>query len=248
MFEMAERDSSLVAEFRNPRRALKHALKTALMRWPCPAGSDDAAAIAKLASLRPLVAGKTIALVGNAQSLFDAEFGAEIEAAGIVARLNFGGVRSEIHQGKRTNILFFATKMKRATAIRLFGCRRFVWGSPKRMFIDYRFLLHPGEIAFVPFADADLLAERLGARPSTGLVALHLLLNRLGAGEVRLYGFDWKRTRTFYEDGILRNVHDWEAEAALVQEWAQSMPDRLIIRCPDRFQPAPPSSAVPQPG
>jgi hypothetical protein len=224
------------------------ALKAALMRWPCRAGSDDRAGIAKLETLRALVEGKTVALVGNAQSLFDGEFGTEIEAAAIVARMNFGAVRCEAHQGRRTDILFFATKMKRAEAMRVFGCRTFVWASPKRLFIDVRFLVHRKEIAFVPLADADRLAVRLGARPSTGLVALHLLLNRLGAGEVRLYGFDWKQTPTFYEDSILRNVHDWEAEAVLVHEWAQSMPQRLIIRSPNRLQPALPSSAVPQPG
>jgi hypothetical protein len=225
-----------------------HTLKAALMHWPCPAGSDDRAAVAKLEALRPLVEGRKVALVGNAQSLFEGESGAEIEGSAIVARLNFGVVRSEAHQGRRTDILFFATKMKRATAMRLFGCRTFVWGSPRRLFIDLRFLLHPNELAFVPLDDADRLAVRLGARPSTGLVALHLLLNRLGAGEVRLYGFDWKQTPTFYEDSILRNVHDWEAEAALVHEWAQRMPQRLIIRSPDPLQPAFPSSAVPQPG
>jgi hypothetical protein len=227
---MEERDGSLSGEFRNPRRALTYALKVALMRWPSAAGSDDSAAIRKLAEFRQLFEGKTIALVGNAASLFAAEFGAEIESSAVVARLNFGVVRSEIHQGRRTDVLFFATKMKRAQALRLFGCRTFIWGSPKRLFIDLRFLLHPKELAFVPFADVNLLAERLRARPSTGLVALYLLLNRLGAAEVRLYGFDWKQTPTFYEDEIRRSLHAWEAEAALVEGWTREMPGRLRVR------------------
>ena len=123
--------------------------------------------------------------------------------------------------------------MARSEAKRLFGCERFIWSSPKRDTIALDFLLHPESIAFVPLEDAMRLERQLHARPSTGLVAIHLLLNRLGAAEVRLYGFDWKATRTFYEEDIFRNVHAWESERDLVRAWAEESPGRLVLRSDD---------------
>jgi hypothetical protein len=134
----------------------------------------------------------------------------------------------------RTDALFFATKMARSKARKLFGCNHFIWSSPKRNTIALGFLLDPQSIAFVPLEDALQLEARVHARPSTGLIALHLLLNRLGAAEVRLYGFDWKATRTFYEPSIFRNVHAWENERDLISAWAVDSGGRIVIRSGDR--------------
>jgi hypothetical protein len=191
---------------------------------------DDSAAIDGLGKFRPSFDGKTVALVGNAQSLFGAGLGSEIESAAVVARMNFGFVRSSDDQGTRTDALFFATKMGRSEAKHQFGCDHFIWSSTKRDTIALGFLLQPRSIAFVPLEDVMRLEAQIHARPSTGLVALHLLLNRLGAAEVRLYGFDWKATGTFYEESIFRNVHAWEKERDLVLSWVAESGDRLVIR------------------
>jgi hypothetical protein len=214
----------------NIGRAAKNLARTALIRWRCPAGRDAAASVDRLREFRPLFDGKTVALVGNAQSLFSSGLGQEIESADVVARMNFGFVRARSDQGDRTDALFFATKMSRSKARQLFGCDHFIWSSPKRNTIALGFLLNPQCIAFVPSEDAMQLEDRVHARPSTGLVALHLLLNRLGAAEVRLYGFDWKATKTFYEESVFRNVHAWENERDLVRAWAEESGGRLVIR------------------
>jgi hypothetical protein len=218
---------------RNIGRAAKNLVRTELIRWRCPAGKDDTVAIDRLREFQPLFEGKTVALVGNAQSLFGSGFGPEIESAAVVARMNFGFVRSKSDQGVRTDVLFFATKMGHFKARQLFGCGQFIWASPKRNTIALGFLLHPQSIAFVPLEDAMRLEGQLQARPSTGMVALHLLLNRFYAAEVRLYGFDWKVTRTFYEESIFRNVHAWENERDLVRAWAEESRGRVVIRSGD---------------
>jgi hypothetical protein len=219
--------------FWNVGRAAKNVVRSGLIRWRCPAAQDDRIANDRLDDLRPLFEGKTVALVGNAQSLFGGGLGPEIESAAVVARMNFGFVSSSNDQGWRTDALFFATKMSHSKALELFGCSRFIWSSPKRDTIALGFLLRPQSIAFVPLEDARRLEAQLNARPSTGLVALHLLLNRMGAAQVRLYGFDWKATKTFYETTIFRNVHAWENERDLVLSWVAALGDRLVIRSGD---------------
>jgi hypothetical protein len=214
----------------NVGRTLKNLLRTVLIRLFCPAGRDDAAAIESLAQFKPLFEGKTVALVGNAQSLFGSGLGEEIESCAVVARMNFGSIRSEIDQGARTDALFFATKMSRSAAKRLFRCDRFIWAYARRDRIALGFLLHPQSLAFVPVQDFHRLEAVLGARPSTGLVALDLLLNRLGAAEVRLYGFDWKDTKTFYEQRLLKNVHAWEKERDLILKWSRESRGDIVVR------------------
>jgi hypothetical protein len=220
--------------FWNVGRAAKNLVRGGMIRWRCPAAGDDTVAIERLKEFQPLFEGKAVALVGNAQSLFGAGLGAEIESCDVVARVNFGVVRSPADQGARTDALFLATGMGHSVASRLFGCDRFIWVSSKRSTIALGFLLRPQSIAFAPFQDIKQLADRLQARPSAGVVALHLLLDRFGAEEVRLYGFDWKDTRTFYEDRVQRNVHAWEHERELVESLAGELRGRLVIRRSER--------------
>lgn len=200
------------------------------MRSVCPQAGDDAKALRQLDGWKSIYAGKSVALVGNAQSIFDRQWGAEIEACDVVARFNFGFVQSEAHQGRRTDVLLLGAKLAYASAQRRFGCSRIIWTSADRGRLRLDYLLHQQRLAFVPFQDLARLTGIVGARPSSGLIAVDLFLNRLETREVRLYGFDWKQTKTFYEDRIQRNVHDWEAEADLIRRWSGEMSNGIVIR------------------
>ena len=60
------------------------------------------------------------------------------------------------------------------------------------------------------------LHEKLGARPSSGIMAIYMCL-LYPVTEVGLFGFDWGKTPTFYTGVKSADVHDYAAEKALIE-------------------------------
>ena len=119
-----------------------------------------------------------ISVVGNASSILDKNNGALIDSADIVVRCTYGVPTSEESQGKRTDILA-------APQIRRGGFPEFTeygtwWNTRKSR-------------------ENDELYRVLGYTPSTGIVALEMVKNRFPDALVRVFGFDWKATPTFYK-------------------------------------------------
>jgi hypothetical protein len=46
-----------------------------------------------------------------------------------------------------------------------------------------------------------------------------LLREYFSPSRISLFGFDWKRTKTFYHESARPSWHDWDAERRLVEEW-----------------------------
>lgn len=129
---------------------------------------------------------QTIALVGNARSLAGAEFGADIDAASLVIRINRAPMPSVQSHGIRTDWLGLATSLPSDTPLRP---SRFLWMSPKRKRLDYRIATSPG-FYLHPLADIVALRQRVHAPPTTGLMLIELL-SRSKARKIHLYGFDF---------------------------------------------------------
>jgi hypothetical protein len=145
---------------------------------------------------------KTVALVGNAQSLFDHEFGQEIDAHDLVVRLN--------------KAVFELPKLDAAKS---HGTRTDVWGMWSSF--DYRhdipkfkgktihlWRFNPASVSHV---SEPSLTEINKKRPSCGILMLDLLA-KTRATAVDVYGFDWKATKTFTAPSMHIGPHDFVAE------------------------------------
>ena len=167
----------------------------------------------KLDQLASLVCGKSIALVGNAQSLLSAH--TDIDAHDIVVRMNSGFfVKNNVDTiGKRTDVLLTSGRAK-AKELDLFLAEvsYVIWMSPKKRetLIDKQLRL----LSFYPLDWWVELHRELGHRPSTGCMGIDLFSRMVGTGEIHLDGFDFWRTPTSYTNEIRLGPHNPNAEEA----------------------------------
>ncbi|UOM34014.1 hypothetical protein [Acuticoccus sp. I52.16.1] len=176
-----------------------------------PRAADAAAVIA------PLVAGRSVALVGNASSLL-AHPPAGIDDHDVVVRINRGAHVAERAGtiGARTDVVLVAG---RRMAIGLAVDARTLRRPPAHMlFMGVRdrprlpaWLVR--RLSFYPAAWHGALEAELGASPSTGAAGIDLLTRLVGDGEVHLYGFDFWGTPTSYNLRTKIGPHAPNAEA-----------------------------------
>ena len=143
---------------------------------------------------------KTVALVGNAQSLFDKSYGSEIDSHEVVVRMNraamlYTNFNSEISHGKKTdiwmmwNVVEYRNKFndidKNIKKMHMSGRIRNAVNNIK---VDF---LYPLEMY-------EILRKHAGPKqnPTTGLMALDYI-DSCKPLKVSIYGFDWKETPTF---------------------------------------------------
>lgn len=181
-------------------------------------------------NLQTIIAGRHLSLVGNARSLLRQRFGAEIDA-GCVVRLNSGIPIRKAAQGRRTDVHCFSTRsslnynLGRASwRVRLrrtyFDDTFSIWMSP-----DGRNEADPHQ-AFYPMALCDDLTRRLGAPPSVGAKTLHML-SELTHAPIRVFGFDFKTTSTFYRTKENLGPHNWQGEKDFALSLVQS--GRIVL-------------------
>jgi len=182
------------------------------------------------ADVAALLAGKRVAVVGNATSALDGSAGEEIDGHDAVLRLNAGVPGPEHHGalGRRTDILSVGNlTVLRDSMYRLgrpplqvwFGKPRFSrlgtreWGQLQEQ-ADY-------PIWRIPHERMQAIHDEIGAWPSGGLVAVDAALE--WGGSVDLYGFDWFRGPTWWHserpDAKIggKFVHDGAKERAWME-------------------------------
>lgn len=187
----------------------------------------DEAALQRLSApegdLQAELAGKSVALIGNARSLAESRQGARIDAADLVIRINRAPMPSAQSHGSRTDWLALATRLRADDRARLTP-RRILWMSPKRKRLDRASALSPG-FHLHPLPEYHALTRELGAPPSTGAMMIRLALKAPLAG-LTLYGFDFFASRSLSGRRSAEQVpHDFSAEAnwvaALVEQDAR---------------------------
>lgn len=152
--------------------------------------------------------GKRIAVVGNANSLLETQYGAEIDGYDLVLRMNRGLPVNYEAQGRRTDVLAIANLFETRDVYRKFGAANLLWMSPTGR--------EDGDDSFW-FYDIErweALRSRLGSRPSVGAMVLDAL-SAMNPASVTVYGFDFKETGTFYQASQHIGPHDYAAE----REW-----------------------------
>jgi hypothetical protein len=166
-----------------------------------------------------LIACKSVAVVGNAKSLLQADYGSEIEASDIIIRLNKGFVTKPASQGTRTDMVGLTPELSEDETIERFQPKTFLMLIPKmrhyRLFgtaavrgtLFYRFRYW--------FADRNLI----GRRPSSGFMAISWLVRLGSAQSVTLYGFDFGATPTYYNPVGYKTPHNYDREREIMLDW-----------------------------
>lgn len=186
-------------------------------------GGRSVAAAAMLGDL----AGRRVALVGNARALAAGRAGAEIDGHDIVIRINRAPMPAAASHGTRCDWLALAVRMAAAELVRL-DPKLVLWMSHKRKRLPWaavtrRFYLYPQ-------ADIRRLWQALGAQPTTGLMLIDLLAGSAAAA-VDLYGFDFFASRSLTGSRTAEKVpHDFAAERAWVE--ALIAADRRLVLHP----------------
>lgn len=162
---------------------------------------------------------KTVALIGNAMSLFDSEFGLEIDEHDVVVRLNraamlYTNFDSEKSHGKRTDVWMFwnVTEYRKYFSGKE-HIKKMHMGHQSRTnrYISECDFVYPNEV-YTP------LKVVAGSRknPTTGFMAIDWII-RSKPKVLSIYGFDWKETPTFTDptrsnDRLCPHNHDVEKE------------------------------------
>lgn len=221
------------------RAALKHKLRTLRMNSVTalrhPHLFDDDLQRQELRRLANLVQGKTVAVVGNAQCLLETSAGSDIDRHDAIIRFNRGFVVAPSGQGTRTEVQCLAWKVPAADLDRHCPGALIVYASPIRSYLNVELRRGAKDCICIPLSDWRQLVGALGNwRPSAGLVILDYLLHRTEAARVSIFGFDWKRTKTFYHQSKVQGEwHSGEAERKLLLRWGSQQGIRLdFSNCP----------------
>lgn len=166
---------------------------------------------------------QSIALVGNASSLRESSFGPDIDAHECVVRINQGAFVPLYPEstGVRTDVLFLTlngiavekawmyvrARRKAHTVVGMSPHKRRVFG------VDLKHLIH-----VYPEEWHRELHEQMGARPSTGAMAVDLLRRTVDdVAQISVYGFDFWGSPTTYTGIAQAAPHDPVAEEAFVR-------------------------------
>lgn len=147
-----------------------------------------------------IVAGKKVALVGNAASIFESKHGAKIDNCDVVIRMNAGVVKMACSQGSRTDVLVTSIPINAEKISLDFNPSIVVWATSKRKAIPksyaeqtFDFCLHPNWIWLG-------LRLKIGSRPSTGAIIANYLNLKCQPNVVTTFGFDHFVTKSFYQE------------------------------------------------
>lgn len=189
-----------------------------------------------LLDLKEMFKYKTVSVVGNAESIFSYQFGNEIDSNEIVIRMNKGYIRNTEAQGTRTSIWASSYPLKETEVYKFFTPDVCMWMTPKLAimpeysdgFLKNTFI-HPEEIWNNLYIRLD------NTRPTTGLMVINFLINYTEAKSVTLFGFDFFKTKTFYEPKLRKNTpHCFSLEEQLVSSIID-VDSRLTIKGNNAF-------------
>lgn len=183
------------------------------MRLPGGRWLADRRARRALAPVLALFEGRRVAIVGNAASLLHHSHGDLIDQHDLVVRMNLGFPVDPATQGRRFDLWCYSHHRVLRQVPSGFVPPTSVWMSPKfRDQADRGIACH-----FYPISYWRALRQQFGARPSVGAMTIDLV-SRGKPREVTIIGFDFNRSKTFYETRTLPSPHDFAAEERWVTD------------------------------
>lgn len=162
--------------------------------------------------------GKTVAIVGNAMSLFDKEYGNEIDSHDVVIRLNKAAMLverfdAEKSHGKRTDVwMFWRTGEYKNHFSRIDKkIKKMHMGHQDRKSTEIKLsdFIYPDNL----YTPLKIVAGK-HHNPTTGLMSLDYV-SHCNPSMISIYGYDWKETPTFTDPDRKRDKacpHDFATE------------------------------------
>jgi hypothetical protein len=176
---------------------------------------------------------KSVALIGNASSLFDLNYGAEIDSHDVVVRLNKAAIllnnfEAYKSHGSKTNVWIFWSTFE---YYRHFGNHKNIL----KMHAGHQFRNHnTAKLAdfIYPTELYEVLKDKSGPKrnPTTGFIAIDYILH-CNPSELSVYGFDWKKTPTHTDPNRkidLRCPHDYDIEEDYCMEQVFTKPNVFL--------------------
>jgi hypothetical protein len=180
---------------------------------------------------------KSVAIVGNAKSIFDNSYGSLIDSHDIVCRINQGAViLNEKAQGKKTDVFVFSGLKKFKNLITDIGIDKNLFISARKQNeslsiknltvypIEWRNQLKNNLIlldkSFVNTGHPLPGEKGEIKKPSSGICTLDYV-SKFNPNSVSVFGFDWKASPTYYNQGGYNTSHDWKYEKEYCLEYFQ---------------------------
>lgn len=152
--------------------------------------------------------GKSVAIVGNSVNILKQNYGAEIDGHDKIIRFNKGWPdRNPAALGSRTNYLFLACTLSNAE-LQHFGKCPTIKRSP----------LCQNTCVYSLEAQDRRQLKQGSSQPSTGFIAINLAL-AANAKKISLFGFDFFKSPTYYNEPNYKTLHNGFAEAHKVLEY-----------------------------
>lgn len=185
-----------------------------------------------LTELKELCEGKSIAIVGNAQSLLNMNLGNEIDSHDVVVRIN-QSVLSEYHILERIG---YKCDIYTASGAGMVPKNFHKTTQPKLCYYmtTLKREIAPSYFHFFPVDMWESLQKELNAgeevRPSTGLMTIYMIVNAVEFKNINIYGFDFWNTKTFYNSSLyVAKTHRPDYEKMYVEKLIKNNRNIKII-------------------
>lgn len=172
----------------------------------------------ELNKLKEFIKDKSVAIVGNSQSIFSKKQGQNIDNHDIVIRFNKGYPIRKDSQGTKTDILFLACTLK-PQELEMFNAK-FTVRRSKYCGNKCNFELTSNDkIQFTqdPNNESKRLREKV-SQASTGFLALQFCLSS-ECKIIDLYGFDGFKNITYYNNINYKTTHNGDKELEKILEY-----------------------------
>lgn len=172
--------------------------------------------------MKNLITNKSIAIIGNSESLFTKTQGAEIDSHDVVCRINRGiQLINPVCQGVKTDIWAYGSYKQVEDLYDLQLCSNTIhlthlhrkikikgYKKKQNFYFEKTKFYIPMEVL------TELEKKSTIKRPSSGLILLYYVCTCFPKS-ISLYGFDWKETPTWYYQEFT-TPHDWMKEKMFV--------------------------------
>lgn len=175
----------------------------------------------KVSYLRSYFEGKTIAIIGNAESILNFNFGSEIDQHDIVIRINNCDIKDPKSQGWKIDIWASSYPLSERIIEDILKVNIILWMSPKLEKMPRYSLKLLKKTFLYPYKDWKKLYKKIKARPTTGMMLVDFVTNRLNPLRISLYGFDFFKTKNINEEEIRKGTpHDFKREELIIRKIA----------------------------
>jgi hypothetical protein len=168
------------------------------------------------ARLLAALAGKRVALVGNAASLSERALGAAIDEADLVVRFNRAPIIRARSHGRRTDWIATGHQNLKPAFLRERGVSLVIWTGVHIKDMPRAISFGDRAVHLISEAARGRLRKALGRDPSSGMMMIDLVAESAAAA-IELYGFDFARSSSLsgHRDADAQ-PHDFAAEARYV--------------------------------